>query len=46
MNGLIAISIAFGGAGKGTIEFWRKLEQLLEKEVTEKRQPLEDDHAL
>lgn len=46
LNGLIAICIAFEGAGKGTIEFWRKVEQLLEKEITQKRQPLDEEHAL
>ena len=46
LNGLIAICIAFEGAGKGTIDFWRKIEQILEHDIKRKRQPMESDHAL
>lgn len=34
LNGLLAIIIAFEGSDKGSLDFWKRIESLIEKEIT------------
>lgn len=46
LNGIVAVMIAFEGTKQGSTEFWKRMEQLLEKEVKAKRNPLDKDQVL
>ena len=46
LNGVITIMMAFNGMTKGSTEFWKRMERLLEKSLKVKRQPLAKEQCL
>jgi len=43
LNGLVAIMVAFEGMKQGSTELWKRLEQLIAKDIKQKRQPIDKD---
>ena len=46
LSGVITIMVAFESTKQGSIEFWKRIEQILLKQVEQKRHPLEKEEAL
>lgn len=46
LSGVISIMVAFESTRQGSIEFWKRIEQILLTQIQQKRHPLEKEQAL